>query len=488
MMKNRSSRVGFKFRVFALSIVFVSFMIVRVAAGEPPKAFYLGADLSYVNEMEDCGAEYRVNGEVRDPYQIFHDYGANLIRLRLWNDPTWTDYSNLNDVIRSSKRAKDLGMGVLLDFHYSDTWADPSKQIIPAAWEKIADLDELGQSLYRYTYDTLMKLDSLGLMPEMVQVGNEINTEILRPENASGYPINWERNALLINRAIQAVRDAGAQGSISPRIMLHIAQPENVEGWFLAATDAGVTDYDLIGISYYPKWSTYSLDTVGKIINQVHYEFGKDVMVVETDYPWTTDDVAGSMPNDLGSDSLEKSYPATPDGQKQFLVNLAQNIFTSGGVGLVYWEPAWVSTNCRTPWGRGSSRDNATFFDFHNGNEVLPGIEFLNYDYQFPVEVLLKLTLDSDTLPDQVYFRGDFTGLGRRVLPISLEDGAYTLSGRFMPGTEIHYQFYSALPASAETQLLPTDCTNEQGYVTVTIPKNDVLVNQENAACPVLAS
>jgi arabinogalactan endo-1,4-beta-galactosidase len=117
-------------------------------------------------------------------------------------------------------------MNVLLDFHYSDTWADPSKQIIPAAWEDIEDVNELGDELYAYTYDVLMELDSLGLMPE---------SEILRPEGTAGTPIHWERNALLLNQAIRAVRDADAQSDESPHIMLHVAQPENVEGWLLAA-------------------------------------------------------------------------------------------------------------------------------------------------------------------------------------------------------------------------------------------------------------
>ncbi len=244
--------------------------------------FYRGVDLSYVNEMEDCGAVYRVNGQARDPYQIFADYGANLVRLRLWHTPTWTAYSTFDDVVRSLRRANALGMDVLLDFHYSDTWADPSHQTIPAAWAEITDLNDLGQALYQYTYDVLMALDALGLMPEMVQVGNEINSAILRAENTSGYPIDWERNAFLLNRAIQAVRDADAQSAESPRVMLHIAKPEEVEGWLLAATRAGVTDFDIVGISYYPGWSDHTIATTGNVIRQLRHRFDTEVMIVET--------------------------------------------------------------------------------------------------------------------------------------------------------------------------------------------------------------
>lgn len=340
-----------------------------------------GVDLSYVNEMEDCGAVYHVDGEARDPYQIFADVGASLVRVRLWHTPDWTEYSTLADVERSIERAKALGMQVLLDFHYSDTWADPSKQIIPAAWESIEDVNDLAQAVYDYTFDTLTELDALGLMPDMVQVGNEINTEVLRAEGASGYPINWERNALLINSGIQAVRDAGAEASINPRVMLHVAKPEEVEGWLRSARRAGVTDFDIVGISYYPGWSNHSLRTIDNVVSQIRERFEKDVIIAETAYPFTLDGAPDAAGNILGEDFLLDGYAATPEGQRQFLIDLTQTVVDAGGLGVIYWEPAWVSTRCETLWGRGSHWDNATFFDFENENELLPGIEFLGYDY-----------------------------------------------------------------------------------------------------------
>ncbi len=452
-----------------------------------PPTYYLGVDLSYLNELEDCGATYQVAGDPRDPYQIFYDYGANLVRIRLWHTPTWTDYSNFDDVVRSLQRANALGMDVLLDFHYSDTWADPSKQIIPAAWANITELDELGQVLYQYTYDTLMQLDALGLMPEMVQVGNEINTEILRAEDAAGYPIDWDRNAFLLNKGIQAVRDADAQSSEAPRVMLHIAKPESVEGWFLAATKAGVTDFDIIGISYYPGWSTHTVTTVGNVINQLRYKFGKEVMIVETAYPWTLDAMPDAS-NILGRDFLVPDYPATPEGQRQFLTDLAQTVFANGGLGIIYWEPAWVSTSCRTLWGQGSHWENATFFDFQNDNAVLAGIEFLQYPYEYPVEVTLRFTFADETLPDKIFFWGDFTGLGKRPMILPLVDGAYSLQGRFMPGTEIRYQFYGVTPAAPENALLSTDCMDDEGHTTITIPDQDAIFEHTIDACPILTT
>ncbi|HEU0098131.1 MAG TPA: glycosyl hydrolase 53 family protein [Allosphingosinicella sp.] len=267
------------------------------APGRPP-ALYLGADLSSVNEMEDCGAVYRKNGRRSDPFVLLKAAGGNVVRVRIWNDAQWTGYGGLADVRRTIARAKAAGMQVLLDFHYSDDWADGDKQHPPAAW---AGLDTQAQvrALYDYTRGVLGALDRDGLMPELVQVGNEINPELMAGEKK---PIDWIRNAALLNSGIRAVRDSGRAGRVAPRVMLHIAQPENVEPWFEAATRAGVADYDLIGISYYRKWSTRSLAQLGETIARVKKRFGKDPLIVETAYPFTAGG-ADSAPNLLGPDS-----------------------------------------------------------------------------------------------------------------------------------------------------------------------------------------
>ena len=123
---------------------------MAASASEPAPQRFAGVDLSYVNEVEACGAQFRLNGQLRDPYELFAERGANLVRLRLWNDPTWTNYSTESDVTRSMERAKKAGMHVLLDFHYSDDWADPQKQTIPAAWAAdIGDADKLALACLR---------------------------------------------------------------------------------------------------------------------------------------------------------------------------------------------------------------------------------------------------------------------------------------------------------------------------------------------------
>jgi arabinogalactan endo-1,4-beta-galactosidase len=332
---------------------------------------YLGGDLSYVNEIEASGGVYFDKGQPKDPFVILRDYGANIVRVRLWHTPTVTQYSTLADVQRTIARAKALDMAVLLDFHYSDWWADPAKQVIPAAWSQITDLQGLERALYDYTLNVLVELDQHHLMPELVQVGNEINTELLMPAPyVDGAVINWQRNVRLINAGIKAVRDAGQQTSTSPRVMLHIAQPENVMPWFDAALAAGTADFDVIGVSYYPKWSIHSIEQAGQMLGEIRKRYNKEVMIVETAYPWTQS--AGLAETHLlAEDAVLPDYPATPQGQRQFLIDLTQATVKNGGTGVIYWEPAWISTPQKP-----SIWENAALFDYRNAAHE--GIEFLS--------------------------------------------------------------------------------------------------------------
>jgi len=333
-----------------------------------------GVDLSYVNEIEACGAKYRDQSGIRDPYAILADAGANVVRLRLWHSPDWTSYSTLDDVKLSIRRAKANKMKVLLDFHYSDDWVHPGKQIAPAAWAGQSDND-LAASLGEYTKSVLRSLDGDGLLPEFVQVGNETNTDMLiDKEVAENAPINWARNILFFKAGITAVKTVAHQTGKPIGVMLHIAQPENVEPWFDAAAAAGLPDFDIIGLSYYEKWSTTPLAAIGPKVARLRAKYSKDVVIVETSYPWTlkSNDQAGNL---LGQDSVSPGYPATKVGQKRYLSQLMRSVTENGGLGIVYWEPAWISSSCKTRWGQGSHWENTTLFDFRG--RLLPGAQFL---------------------------------------------------------------------------------------------------------------
>ncbi len=341
-------------------------------AADPP--FYLGADLSYVNEMEACGAVYRTaDGQARDPFTLFAQRGANLVRARLWHDPDWTAYSTLDDLHRTFQRARSAGMHTLLSLHYSDTWADPGQQAIPAAWRALPDTDALADAVYVYTRAVMASLHAAGLAPSLVQVGNEINSGLLKV--AGDAPIDWPRTAQLVNAGVRALRDFSAESGVPVQVVLHVAQPEHAAWWFSAASGAGIRDYDVIGLSYYPQWSDVPVDAIGVEVAALRTRFGRPVLIVETGYPWTAA-AADSAHNVLGA-GLD-AYPLSLWGQRRFLLDLTQQVRAGGGLGVLYWEPAWVSTDCHTRWGQGSHWENAAFFDFRRDNLLLPAADFLD--------------------------------------------------------------------------------------------------------------
>jgi len=363
---------------FIKFISFIGIALLFTDCQTEQAEIYLGADLSYVNEMEDCGGKFRKNGKVIDPFQLFNESRANIVRVRLWHSPDWTDYSDYKDVKRTIRQAKENHMAVLLDFHYSDDWADPQKQIIPKAWEHIKDVGILGDSVFQYTLKTLMDLSRDGLAPEFVQVGNETNIEILQSEDSMVVDrINWERNIFLLNKGLEAVDAFNEQTAQNTQKMIHIAQPENAFWWFAEATKNGLDDFEWIGLSYYPKWSEYKFQDIPLAIDSLRKLFNKRVMIVETAYPFTMKN-ADEAGNILGEDALITGYPATPEGQLNYMLDLTKLTLEGGGEGVIYWEPAWISTNCSTRWGKGSHWDNATFFDSENKNEALPAFDFFN--------------------------------------------------------------------------------------------------------------
>lgn len=358
-----------------------------------PRASYkwdkllLGADLSWTNALEDYGAHYLDSGVAKDPFLIFRQHGANLVRVRLWHTPAWQDslygghrYSDLADAEITLQRARQAGMALLLDLHYSDTWADPAHQEIPAAWKGLP-LATLQDSVYQYTLSVLQRLNSKGLVPEIIQLGNEINGGLLFP---LGKVVgnDWSGTAALLQSAIHAVRDFSAGSSLKPRIMLHVAQWQNASAWLTGLIQSGhVTDFDIVGVSHYYVWSSVnSMADIADSIRSLKTRFGKAVLIAETAYPWTASG-ADSYPNIISGSSAVSGYPVSPDGQYQYLHDLTQTVIRGGGMGLIYWEPEWISTSLSDQYGRGSPWENNAFFDFSGNN--LPALNFMSDTYSF---------------------------------------------------------------------------------------------------------
>ena len=391
------TKEGILFFLIPLIFAFTSCKKAAVNPGTPAlpaaKVFYaadkfvMGADLSSVNGVQDNGGIYKDSETIRDPYAIFKNHGANTIRVRLWNNPQWLAaynngkiYSDINDVEKTIQRAKAAGMAVSLDLHYSDEWADPGNQTIPAAWSALS-LSTLKDSVYQFTLNTLNELKNKNLIPEFIQVGNETNQGMLFP---IGKVVNedWTAFGVLLKSGIKAVRDFSATAVTRPQIILHVAEPENADYFANGVINkAGVTDFDILGISYYYVWSTIaSLGQVSSMISSLKSKYNKKIMIVETAYSWTAQ-YADSYNNVIAGTSSFSGYDISKDGQYKYIKDLTQQVIAGGGAGIIYWEPAWISSALQDKWGTGSSWENNTFFDF-SGN-TLPCIDFMTYTYQF---------------------------------------------------------------------------------------------------------
>ncbi|MER2491758.1 glycoside hydrolase family 53 protein [Catenovulum sediminis] len=424
--------------------------------------FYKGVDLSYVNEMEDHNAVFKEGGIAKDPYQIFADHGANLVRVRLWHNPQWTNYSHFNDVKETIQRAKNAGMQVLLDFHYSDEWTDPNKQYAPEAWHHATNTNQLANLLYQYTYDTLVALDAEGLMPELVQIGNETNGNMCVTSSADLYPIDYNRQAQLMSAGIQATKDAGALSTIMPQTILHIANPAHVHGFFSGIESAGLTNYDIIGMSYYYKWHGYSIQQTADLITLLKNDFNKEVMIVEVAHTWTTES-ANDNANNIINESAP-GYPApSPLVQKDYMIDLTTAVANSGGLGVVYWEPAWVSTDAFTLWGQGSHWENLTFFDFDYNLLQPGGIDFLAQDYTPQtinyVNTQFKVDMTGVDTSQGVYVTGQFGGVNEWQLIEMADEGndIYSVTIPVQENSLGAYYFLNAFDWSAR-ETVPAAC------------------------------
>lgn len=316
--------------------------------------FVKGMDLSTLLELERCGAKYYDNGEERDLLAIMKSYDVDTIRIRLWNDP-WSETgesygageNDLKTSLEIAKRVTAAGFGVLLNFHYSDFWADPGKQIKPKAWADYG-VKELEQAVYDYTLESMRTFLDAGVNITMVQVGNELSNGLLWPE---GKVPNYDNIATFVNAGIRAVRKADA----TIPVMIHLDNGGNnalYREWFDNFTKRG-EDFEIIGLSYYPFWHG-SLQMLNDNMNDIAERYGKDLVIAEVSMGYTMEDYKNyeklSDEDRKGYATrpalVEKiEYPMTKQGQYDFMedfLNRISHIKGGKGKGFFYWEPAWI--------------------------------------------------------------------------------------------------------------------------------------------------
>ena len=346
--------------------------------------FSMGADLSYATQMANNGYTFRDSGKVKDEFIIFRDYGCNTVRIRLFVNPQTcvngsggTDvYARLANVEALIARAKALHLAVNLDLHYSDCWADPGNQYTPAAWQSSnGDVATMSDSVYAYTTRILNELKNKSLVPEMIQIGNEVNNGMLWP---TGKVVNADFTSLgqLLNAGIRAVRDFSLTSTIKPKIILHCSSLDISDWWLNGITQAGVVDFDMVGFSYYFNYldsnsQLTNMNSVAATIRHITEAYGKQVIIVEVAYYWSGVDATGYP---ISFNPIVE-YPYTPLGQYQFMKDFTQAVIDGGGVGVQYWAPDYLNT----PWG--GEMEARSLFDF-NG-DALPALNFMNSSYNF---------------------------------------------------------------------------------------------------------
>ncbi len=320
--------------------------------------FIKGMDISTLMELERCGAKYYDDGQERDLLDILKKYDVDTIRIRLWNDP-WSESgesygageNDLQTSLQIAKKVTGAGFGVLLNFHYSDFWADPGKQIKPKAWASYS-VEQLEQAVYDFTLETMATFLDQGVNITMVQVGNELTNGLLWPE---GRVPNYDNIARFVNAGIRAVRQAGTDHQKHIPVMLHLDNGGNnalYRQWFDNFISRG-ENFEIIGLSYYPFWHG-TLQMLEDNMNDIARRYGKDLIVAEVSMGHTMEDYGDyeKLPDEerkgyaTRPELVERiEYPMTIQGQADFMEDFLRrisHIYGQKGRGFFYWEPAWI--------------------------------------------------------------------------------------------------------------------------------------------------
>ncbi len=317
-----------------------------------PEDFIMGMDASSVLAEEASGVKYyNFDGEEQDVFKTLAENGVNYIRVRIWNDPYDEDGNgygggncDIDTAVEIGKRATKYGMKLLVNFHYSDFWADPTKQMVPKAWAGLT-IEEKTDALYEYTLECLKKLKKAGVDVGMVQIGNETNGSIC------GESI-WFNMQYLFQAGAKAVREVFPEALVA----LHFANPEKVTNYADYARKLAYynVDYDVFASSYYPYWHG-TLENLATVLTGIQENYGKKVMVMETSYAYTPDDTDFNGNTISDGSAVTKNYPYTVQGQATAVRDVIETVASIGGIGVVYWEGTWISVG-QNSWEENSAK------------------------------------------------------------------------------------------------------------------------------------
>jgi arabinogalactan endo-1,4-beta-galactosidase len=352
-----------------LGFLFLAMLLPALAGASPGSdgvvpPIALGVDLSLLKYIQDHGVHYQDAGGIREALLIFKDHGCNYVRLRLFHAPNGKagQVNSLSYTVESARRAKAAGFHFLLDLHYSDGWADPGNQIMPAAWKGLTHA-QLVDRVFSYTRDTIAAFQQAGCAPDMVEVGNEVTHGFLWPDGGPISDGKWDNFADLLKAGIRGVHANDASSPI--KIMIHIDRGGNlpVSERFFAKLSAHGVPFDVIGLSYYPFWNG-PLDGLKRDIDFLAKTYGKDIVIAETSYNWRY------------GEQKKLPWPCTPEGQKAFLADLIRTVAAvpnGHGRGVFYWAPEWIEGQKWFGAPGGGAWENRALFD--ESGHALPALD-----------------------------------------------------------------------------------------------------------------
>ncbi len=309
--------------------------------------FIRGVDISSIIAEEKSGVVYyNEEGAEQDIFQTLAQNGVNYIRVRVWNDPyneNGNGYGGGNNDTKTAAeigaRAAKYGMKLCVDYHYSDFWADPNKQQCPKAWEGMA-IEDKSEALYQFTKESLSEIIDAGAVIGMVQIGNETN-------NGMSGETDWTKRRQLMQAGSRAIRETAQETGQDMQIVVHFTDVSDKKGTLAIAQkllDKEI-DYDIFAVSYYPFWHG-SLENLTDVLREISGEYGKKVLVAETSYPYTDGDGDGSA-NSIGGTDVTPEYAVSAQGQTNEIRDVCAAVADVGeaGLGVFYWEPAWIPVN-----------------------------------------------------------------------------------------------------------------------------------------------
>lgn len=484
-----------KYLIISALLFVALFEMQSTAYAATTPTFYKGTMMTFAPRLmsSPCGIVYKDGGVPTNPFKSIKDHGGNMARLWAGPDGPLTnqytidgplDFGCWYNVKKDVATAKSYGLDVFMTYFNSD---------IPTSWANVTD-DVLPDTIYKFVYRTLDDLGKVNALPSIVAIGNEINKYFMHRAGLNG--IDYNRMVRLLNPGLNAVDSISKKYGVTIRKALHIYNPSAVPAWMQNITSAGMTNFDILAISYYPQWHTLgSFTSVGAVAPFLKGNYKKDFMVLETSCPWTSSDF-DTHANIYTLIPSQYSQTPSPAVQRQYMEDMATDVSSRGGIGVLYWGAEWVASSCviyADEWGPGSSWDNNTWWD--NNDNLHDGINWLQKTYTIgnpsSVNLTFRVDMTGQDVSQGVYVCGTMNGFAFTKMTQEIGTNVYRATLSALEGDQHAYYYKNAANWTAGTrETVPDACalsyttkyawTGDRAF---TVPANDTIIEAKYNSC-----